>query len=137
VTLDDGAWERLFRVAETAKERAIAPYSHFRVGAAVLTSSGAIYSGCNIEVSSYGLTICAERVAIFKALSEGEREIRAIAVVTDAREPCPPCGACRQVIWDFGKDAQVAFRGTDRTETRIVTARDLFPEPFGPDFLSD
>lgn len=134
-SVDEKDWERLFRAAEMALQKAIAPYSQFRVGAAVLCRSGEIYTGCNIEVSSYGLTICAERVALFKALSEGEREFAAIAVVTEASVPCPPCGACRQVIWDFAPNAQVGYRGKDSGGHVILSAQELFPRPFEPSFL--
>lgn len=91
----------LTEIARQYRENAYTPYSHFKVGAAVLTASGKVYGGCNIENSSYGLTNCAERTAIFKAVSEGEREFAALAVIADTDGPCSPCGACRQVIADF------------------------------------
>lgn len=91
----------LIEIARQYRENAYTPYSHFKVGAAVLTASGKFYGGCNIENSSYGLTNCAERTAIFKAVSEGEREFAALAVIADTDGPCSPCGACRQVIADF------------------------------------
>lgn len=91
----------LIEIARQYRENAYIPYSHFKVGAAVLTASGKVYGGCNIENSSYGLTNCAERTAIFKAVSEGEREFAALAVIADTDGPCSPCGACRQVIADF------------------------------------
>ncbi|MBQ5759605.1 MAG: cytidine deaminase [Schwartzia sp.] len=91
----------LIEIAQQYRENAYTPYSHFKVGAAVLTASGKVYGGCNIENSSYGLTNCAERTAIFKAVSEGEREFAALAVIADTDGPCSPCGACRQVIADF------------------------------------
>lgn len=91
----------LIEIARQYRENAYTPYSHFKVGAAVLTASGKVYGGCNIENSSYGLTNCAERTAIFKAVSEGEREFAALAVIADTDGPCSPCGACRQVIADF------------------------------------
>ena len=89
------------------RERAIATYSGFKVGAALETADGTIVAGCNIENASYGLTICAERVAMFKALSEGHRTFTRIAVVADTAEPTPPCGACRQILWEFGPDLEV------------------------------
>jgi len=119
----------LLDAARSARENAVAPFSTFRVGAAVRTKSGKIFGGCNVENASYGLTICAERVAIFKALSEGEREFDAVAVVTDADTLTPPCGACRQIIWEFCGDAEIILgnlRG--KTETHRMSA--LFPHPF-------
>src|SRR3981081_3123243 len=95
---DHGA---LIAAARTAREHAHAPYSNFRVGAAVRAKSGRIFTGCNVEHSTYGLTLCAERVAIFKAISEGERGFDTVAVVTDTDSLTPPCGACRQIIWEF------------------------------------
>lgn len=91
----------LIEIARQYRENAYTPYSHFKVGAAVLAASGKVYGGCNIENSSYGLTNCAERTAIFKAVSEGEREFAALVVIADTDGPCSPCGACRQVIADF------------------------------------
>ncbi|MEX0736103.1 MAG: cytidine deaminase, partial [Bacteroidota bacterium] len=91
----------LVETARRAKRRAFAPYSHFHVGAALLSGNGRIYSGCNVEISTYALTICAERTAIFKAISEGERNFKAIAVVSDDPDFTPPCGACRQVLMDL------------------------------------
>ncbi len=99
--------KELIKRAELARENAYAPYSNFKVGAALLTKDGNIYTGCNIENSSYGLTNCAERTAIFKAISEGEEELKAIAVIADTEEPCSPCGACRQVLIEFGSDIEV------------------------------
>ncbi len=120
---------RLVSLAAEAMKAAYAPYSRFRVGAAVLASSGAVYTGCNVENASYGLTICAERVAVFKAISEGEREVKAIAVVTEAEKPTLPCGACRQVIYEHGPAAVVAMANT-RGSLEIASIRDLLPRPF-------
>lgn len=100
-------YEKLIERAKEARERAYVPYSNFKVGAAVLTESGEIYTGCNVENSSYGLSNCAERTAIFKAVSEGHKDFKAIAIVADTERACPPCGACRQVILEFGKDIEV------------------------------
>ena len=97
----------LFTAARGAYDRAIADYSQFRVGAALETADGQIVSGCNIENASYGLTMCAERVAMFKALSEGHRDFRRILIITASAEPTPPCGACRQILWEFGGDLEV------------------------------
>ena len=121
--------ERLVAAARAARDRAIATYSHFKVGAAVLTRTGTIHTGCNVENASYGLTMCAERVALFKALSEGDREFAAIAVVADTSSPTPPCGSCRQLLWEFCGDVPVILA----TPTRVVTEcqmKDLLPLPF-------
>jgi cytidine deaminase len=101
--------DALIAAARTAREHAHAPYSNFRVGAAVRAKSGRVFTGCNVENSTYGLTLCAERVAIFKAISEGERGFDAVAVVTDTDSLTPPCGACRQILWEFCGDAQVVL----------------------------
>src|SRR6202008_3253313 len=101
--------DSLIAAAKTAREHAHAPYSNFRVGAALRASSGRIFGGCNVENATYGLTVCAERVAIFKAISEGERGFDAMAVVTDTDSLTPPCGACRQLIWEFCGDVPVVL----------------------------
>jgi cytidine deaminase len=121
--------ETLLVAARRARENAVAPFSNFKVGAAVRTKSGKIYSGCNVENASYGLTICAERVAIFKALSEGERGFTAVAVVTDAEKLTPPCGACRQIIWEFCGDAEVIL-GNLKGKTEVHRMSALLPHPF-------
>lgn len=121
--------DKLISAACQARERAHAPFSHFRVGAAVRSRSGRIFSGCNIENASYGLTICAERVAIFKAVSEGEREFDAIAVVTDAQALTPPCGACRQIIWEFCGDIPVLLANLHGKIER-ERSLNLLPRPF-------
>jgi cytidine deaminase len=121
--------ELLIAAARQARENAHAPYSNFRVGAALRGTSGRIFGGCNVENATYGLTICAERVAIFKALSEGERGFSAIAVVTDTETLTPPCGACRQLIWEFCGDIPVSMSNlTGKIE--VIQMRDLFPRPF-------
>jgi cytidine deaminase len=121
--------ENLVIAAKQARENAHAPYSNFRVGAALRGSSGRIFSGCNVENATYGLTVCAERVAIFKAISEGERGFSAITVVTDTERLTPPCGACRQLIWEFCGDVPVTMANLgDKRET--VQMRELFPKPF-------
>ena len=121
--------ETLISAARQARENAYAPYSNFRVGAALRATSGRIFGGCNIENASYGLTVCAERVAIFKAMSEGDRNFSALAVVTDADELTPPCGACRQLIWEFCGDIPITLSNlAGKTET--VQMRDIFPKPF-------
>ncbi|HLJ40669.1 MAG TPA: cytidine deaminase [Candidatus Acidoferrales bacterium] len=121
--------EKLVAAARQARERAHAPFSEFRVGAAVRTKSGRTFGGCNVENASYGLTICAERVAIFKAISEGEREFEAIAVVTDTDTLTPPCGACRQIIWEFCGDVPVILANLKGKVERESSAK-LLPRPF-------
>ncbi|MGE0593307.1 MAG: cytidine deaminase [Vicinamibacterales bacterium] len=115
--------------ARRARRRAVAPFSGFRVGAAIEAADGSITTGCNIENASYGLTICAERVAIFKAISEGHRRFTRIVVVTAASTPTPPCGACRQVLWELAGDVEVILANA-RRETGRYRLRDLLPEPF-------
>jgi len=122
--------EYMLSAARAAFENAYAPYSHFRVGAAVLTHRDSLYHGCNVENASYGLTICAERAAIFAAVAtEGsEMKIRAIAVCTDHDQPCAPCGACRQVMFEFGPGGVVLFRGHSGPEQTTIS--NLLPEGF-------
>ena len=126
--------DELTKKAKEAMAKAYAPYSHFKVGAAVLAKSGKIYAGCNIENCSYGLTICAERAAIFNAVSAGEREFDAIAIVTDSVELTPPCGACRQVIWEFSKDV-VVLLANSQGKQKTTKISDLLPTPFDKDYL--
>ena len=121
--------DALITAARTAREHAHAPYSNFRVGAAVRSKSGRIFTGCNVENATYGLTLCAERVAIFKAISEGERGFDAIAVVADTENLTPPCGACRQLIWEFCGDVPVILSNL-KGKTEIIRMKDLFPKPF-------
>jgi len=120
---------RLVAAARAARERAVADFSGFKVGAALETADGTVITGCNIENASYGLTICAERVAIFKALSEGRRSFTRLAVVADTPSPTPPCGACRQIIWEFCGDIPVVLANlTDIKST--IQMRELLPLPF-------
>ncbi|MHB8410574.1 MAG: cytidine deaminase [Candidatus Acidiferrales bacterium] len=121
--------EKLIATARQAREHAHAPFSEFRVGAAVRTKSGRTFGGCNVENASYGLTICAERVAIFKAISEGESEFDAIAVVADTDELTPPCGACRQIIWEFCGDVPVILANLKGKIERERSSK-LLPRPF-------
>ena len=119
----------LIAAATKVRENAHAKFSNFKVGAALRTPSGKIYTGCNIENATYGLTLCAERVAIFKAISEGERRFDAIAVVTDTGTLTPPCGACRQIIWEFCGDVPVVLANLQgKAETFRMSQ--LFPKPF-------
>jgi cytidine deaminase len=124
-----GDQEELLAAARAARENSHAPHSRFRVGAAVRAASGRIFGGCNIESASYGLGACAERVAVLKAVSEGERELKGIAVVTDAETPTPPCGACRQILWEFCGDIEVIL-GTIQGEVEVHRLSSLFPKPF-------
>lgn len=120
---------RLIELAKGARERAYAPYSHFPVGAALLGRSGRVYTGCNVENASYPAGICAERCAVAKAVSEGEREFSAIAVVGDTEGPCAPCGICRQVLAEFGPDIQVIMANL-KGNVRVLAAADLLPGAF-------
>lgn len=122
--------------AKQARLQSVAPFSNFKVGAAVKTRSGKIYTGCNIESASYGLTVCAERVAIWKALSEGEREFTDLAVVADTESLTPPCGTCRQIIWEFGKNATIKLLNL-QGQSETVSIRDLLPRAFDARFLKD
>ena len=122
-------YQTLIAAAKTARENAHAAYSDFRVGAGLRASSGRIFGGCNVENATYGLTICAERVAIFKAISEGERGFDAIAVVTDTDVLTPPCGACRQLIWEFCGDVPVILANL-KGKVEIIPMKELFPKPF-------
>jgi len=121
--------EILIEAAKQARQNAHAPFSNFRVGAALRATSGRIFAGCNIENATYGLTVCAERVAIFKAMSEGERGFDAISVVTDTDTLTTPCGACRQLIWEFCGDVPVILANL-KGKTEIIQMKTLFPKPF-------
>ena len=121
--------DALVAAARQARGHAVADFSHFKVGAALETDTGEIITGCNIENASYGLTICAERVAIFKALSEGKRAFTRIAVVADTPAPTPPCGACRQIIWEFCGDIDVVIANLTEVKTTL-RMKDLLPLPF-------
>jgi len=122
--------QRLLRAARKAMQHAYAPYSQFRVGAALLTSKGKVITGCNVENASYGLSNCAERTAIFSAIAQSGPglTIRTIAVVNDQGVPCSPCGACRQVIYEFGPDATVFFQSVKGWKESHIT--ELLPEGF-------
>lgn len=126
----------LVAAAVEARRRAHAPYSNYAVGAAILTADGHVYHGCNVEISSYSLTCCAERVAIFKAVSEGQTRVTAVAVVTDSDPPASPCGACRQVLHDFGApDLRVILGRPDGRVAEVISLGELLPRAFGPDDL--
>ena len=119
-----------------AKNNSYSPYSNFRVGAALLTKTGKIFTGCNIENSSYSLTICAERTAIFKAVSEGQRNFKAIAISSDMKEIIPPCGACRQVLMDLALDIDVILSGSNNKPI-IIKLSKLLPMPFDSKMLTN
>ena len=127
-------YDKLVAAAKAVRENAHAPYSNFRVGAALRAKSGRVYTGCNVENSTYGLTVCAERVAIFKAISEGERGFDAIAVVADTDTLTPPCGACRQLIWEFCGDVDIILANL-KGQTEVVRTKAIFPRPFDSSFL--
>jgi cytidine deaminase len=131
IPVDTSIYTLLIDSATSARNHAYAPYSKFKCGAAVLTASGKIYSGCNVENASYGMTNCAERTAIFKAVSEGETKIKAVAVVADVPDFDAPCGACRQVIFEFGPDADIIMANLTRKH-KIEKIRSLLPYAFGP-----
>ena len=121
--------DSLAQAAISARREAHAPFSGFKVGAALECEDGRVFGGCNVENATYGLTVCAERVAIWKALSEGVRRFRAVAVVTGAELPTPPCGACRQILWEFAGDVPVVS-STAGGAVRHYRMSELLPEPF-------
>lgn len=122
--------QELIAEAMKAKENAYVPYSHFRVGAALLTESNRVYTGCNIENVSYGATNCAERTAVFKAVSEGEREFKAIVITGDNGDYLPPCGICRQVLLEFGKDSMEVILANSIEDYKVTTLGELLPGAF-------
>jgi cytidine deaminase len=133
--ISDQDREALVAAAGEARERAYAPYSGFQVGAALLSDDGSRFTGANVENASYGLSMCAERTAVFHAVAQGVRRLRAVAVVASNDEPTWPCGACRQVLYEFGPDLIVISEGQDgRREERSLA--ELLPEAFGPDDLA-
>jgi cytidine deaminase len=119
----------LAAAALQARERAHAPYSNFRVGAALEDSAGRIHTGCNVENATYGLTMCAERVAVFKAISEGAREFRRVALAADTDVLTPPCGACRQILWEFCGDIEIMLINP-RGAAELLRLKDLYPRAF-------
>ena len=124
----------LIEAAMQARLQSVAPFSDFKVGAAVRTESGRVYTGCNVESASYGLTVCAERVAIWKALSEGERHFTELAVVADTETLTPPCGTCRQIIWEFARGARIVFANLNG-QSQVFDIRQLLPDAFDARFL--
>lgn len=132
--ITDSDIQELINNAKEAYEKAYVPYSHYPVGAAALFSSGKIYSGCNVENASYGLTVCAERNAIFQAIARGEQELKGIAIAVPSDVFPSPCGACRQVIREFAVDCPVILIN-GRGQIRWTSLKVLLPEAFGPEFL--
>lgn len=132
--MNENNLEELIESAKKVREKAYAPFSNFLVGAAVRTKDGKIYTGCNVESASYGLTVCAERIAIWKAVSEGEREFEHVSVVTDTEELTPPCGTCRQIIWEFCGDIPVTFSNL-KGKTETVMMKEILPRAFDTKFL--
>ena len=126
----------LIEIATDARERAFAPFSNFRVGAAVETEDGEIYTGCNVESASYGLTVCAERVAIWKAISEGARCFGRLVIVADTERLTPPCGTCRQIIWEHCRNTTIVLANL-RGETETVDIQHLLPRAFDAKFLRE
>jgi cytidine deaminase len=126
--------DSLIAAALAAREHAFAPYSKFKVGAAIEDSDGQIHTGCNVENATYGLTVCAERVAVFKAISEGVRKFRRVAVAADTDVLTPPCGACRQILWEFCGDVDIILVNP-RGKTETYRLKELFPKPFDGSYL--
>jgi cytidine deaminase len=125
----DPAGTALVEAARAARLHAHAPFSRFQVGAALLTKEGRVFTGCNVENATYGLTVCAERVAVWKAVSEGYRAFTRVAVVADTAEPTTPCGACRQILWELGGDLEVILANLEAPKA-LYRMRDLLPLPF-------
>ena len=128
--------QSLIEVAAAARVRSLAPFSHFLVGAALRTKDGKVFTGCNVESASYGLTVCAERVAIWKALSEGERDFTDLVIVADTEQLTPPCGTCRQIIWEFAKHADIVLVNR-RGDRETLEIKDLLPRAFDARFLKE
>ena len=126
----------LVAAARRARENAAAAFSHFKVGAALETGDGTVVTGCNVENATYGLTVCAERVAMFKALSDGHRHFTRIAIVADTESPTPPCGACRQILWEFGGDLEIQLANLT-ADAGTYRLKDLLPLPFDARLLGE
>jgi cytidine deaminase len=126
--------EQLILAARAVRERAYAPFSKFKVGVAIEDEGGAIYTGCNVENATYGLTMCAERVAVFKAISEGASKLVRVVVVADTEKLTPPCGACRQILWEFCGDADLILANLAGASERLRMSQ-IFPRPFDGSFL--
>jgi cytidine deaminase len=128
--------QTLIDMAKQVRDRSFAPFSNFRVGAAVETEDGEVYTGCNIESASYGLTVCAERVAIWKAISEGARCFGRLVIVADTERLTPPCGTCRQIIWEHCRNTTIVLANL-RGDTETIDIHDLLPRAFDAKFLRD
>lgn len=126
--------DRLVEAALAARENAYAPFSKFKVGAAIEDAAGRIHTGCNVENATYGLTVCAERVAVLKAVSEGAREFRRVVVAADTDVLTPPCGACRQILWEFCGDVEIVL-ANPRGKLETFRMKELLPRPFDAGFL--
>jgi cytidine deaminase len=126
--------DALIAAALAVRENAFAPFSQFKVGAAMEDANGGIHTGCNVENATYGLTMCAERVAVFKAISEGARRFKRIAVAADTEVLTPPCGACRQILWEFCGDIEIVL-ANPRGKTETWRLKELFPRPFDASYL--
>ena len=126
----------LIRIATDARLCSLAPFSKFLVGAALRTEEGRVFTGCNIESASYGLTVCAERVAIWKALSECERDFTDLVIVVDTEQLTPPCGTCRQIIWEYTKHAKITLANL-KGQSEVVDIRTLLPKAFDARFLQE
>ena len=126
--------DALLTAALAARENAYAPFSKFKVGAALEGLDGRVHTGCNVENATYGLTVCAERVAVFKGISEGARRFKRIAVAADTERLTPPCGACRQILWEFCGDVEVVLINL-RGKSETHRLKDLFPRPFDVSYL--
>lgn len=133
--MTEGNFQELIETAKKARLQSVAPFSNFLVGAALRTAGGKVYTGCNVESASYGLTVCAERVAIWKALSEGERDFTELAIVADTSTLTPPCGTCRQIIHEFCKNADIVLANL-AGETQECSIEELLPRAFDARFLS-
>jgi cytidine deaminase len=127
---------KLIEIATEARLRSVAPFSSFLVGAALRTKDGKIFTGCNVESASYGLTVCGERIAIWKALSEGERDFTDLAIVVDTEHLTPPCGTCRQIIWEYAKHARIILANL-RGQSEELSIKDLLPGAFDARFLKE
>jgi cytidine deaminase len=129
-----GVADRLVEAARAMQAKAYCPYSHYRVGAALEAMDGSVFLGCNVENASYGLTICAERAAVFAAVAGGARQFRRIVIATDSEPPGPPCGACRQVLAEFGSELEVESVGPSQSKRWKI--RDLLPDAFTKELLA-
>jgi cytidine deaminase len=127
-------WDELITAAKAVRLKAHAPFSNFKVGCAIEDDAGRVFTGCNVENASYGLSLCAERVAIFKAVSEGAGKLKRVAVVADTKALTPPCGACRQILWEFCGDAELALENL-AGQRDTMTIKQILPRPFDASFL--